>query len=90
MGPAQAVVLKRLALLDDILDVVLDTDLDDTEVGAAERAFGAKRLGAVLAERADGRRVSDEAIAHLDQPLRHPDVRHPRRPRAPRQTTRCP
>jgi len=32
--------LERLELLDDILDVVLDSDLDDTEVGGAVRALG--------------------------------------------------
>jgi len=36
--------LERLELLDDILDVVLDDDLDDTEVGGAVRALGPKRL----------------------------------------------
>ncbi len=36
--------LERLELLDDILDVVLDTDLDDTEVGGAVRALGPQRL----------------------------------------------
>jgi TnpA family transposase len=36
--------LDRLALLDDILDVVLDPDLDNTEVGGAVRGLGAQRL----------------------------------------------
>jgi hypothetical protein len=36
--------LDRLVLLDDILDVVLDPDLDDTEVGGAVRGLGPARL----------------------------------------------
>jgi TnpA family transposase len=45
---------------------------------------------AIDAQHADGHPVSDEAIrqpqprpVRHDQPLRHPDVRHPRRTRAP-------
>ena len=34
----------RLALLDDILDVVLDADLDDAAVGAGVRGLGTERL----------------------------------------------
>jgi len=40
--------LERLDLLDDILDVVLDTDLDDTEVGGAVRGLGPKRLASAV------------------------------------------
>ncbi len=36
--------LDRLELLDDILDVVLDPDLDDSEVGGAVRGLGPQRL----------------------------------------------
>lgn len=35
--------LERHELLDDILDVVLDNELDDTEVGGAVRGLGPKR-----------------------------------------------
>lgn len=43
--------LERLELLDEILDVVLDTDLDDAEVGGAVRGLGPRRLaGAVRSE----------------------------------------
>ena len=35
---------ERLALLDDILDIVLDSDLDDAAVGAAVRGLGPERL----------------------------------------------
>jgi hypothetical protein len=43
--------VERLVLLDDILDVVLDDDLDDTTVGAAVRGLGSGRLaGAVRSE----------------------------------------
>ncbi len=36
--------LERLELLDEILDVVLDPDLDDTAVGGAVRGLGPERL----------------------------------------------
>ena len=45
--------LERLALLDDILDVVLDTDLDDTEVGGAVRGLGSKRLASAVRSEAE-------------------------------------
>jgi len=38
--------VARLALLDDILDVVLDADLDDAAVGAGVRGLGSERLTA--------------------------------------------
>jgi len=45
--------LERLELLDDILDVVLDTDLDDSEVGGAVRALGPKRLANAVRSEAE-------------------------------------
>jgi hypothetical protein len=45
--------LDRLELLDDILDVVLDTDLDDAEVGGAVRGLGPKRLASAVRSEAE-------------------------------------
>jgi len=45
--------LERLELLDDILDVVLDSDLDDSEVGGAVRALGPKRLANAVRSEAE-------------------------------------
>ncbi|MCA1679006.1 MAG: DUF4158 domain-containing protein, partial [Actinobacteria bacterium] len=45
--------LERLDLLDDILDVVLDTDLDDAEVGGAVRGLGPKRLASAVRSEAE-------------------------------------
>lgn len=53
----------RLALLDDILDVVLDADLDDSAVGAGVRGLGSERLTA--AARADDERLPHDG-GHLE------------------------
>lgn len=45
--------LERLELLDDILDVVLDADLDDAEVGGAVRGLGPKRLASAVRSEAE-------------------------------------
>jgi hypothetical protein len=45
--------LERLELLDDILDVVLDTDLDDMQVGGAVRALGPSRLANAVRNEAE-------------------------------------
>ncbi|MEA2232866.1 MAG: hypothetical protein QOD83_2682 [Solirubrobacteraceae bacterium] len=45
--------LERLELLDDILDVVFDTDLDDSEVGGAVRALDSKRLANAVRSEAE-------------------------------------
>ncbi len=60
-APAESVrsdVGRRLALLDDILDVVLDPELDDAAVGAAVRGLGPGRL-AGAARSADERPPRD-------------------------------
>ena len=53
----------RLALLDDILDVVLDADLDDAAVGAGVRGLGSERLTA--AARTDDERLPRDG-GHLE------------------------
>ncbi len=53
----------RLALLDDILDVVLDADLDDAAVGAGVRGLGSERLSA--AARTDDERLPSDG-GHLE------------------------
>jgi TnpA family transposase len=55
--------VARLALLDDILDVVLDADLDDTAVGAGVRGLGSERLTA--AARTDDERLPRDG-GHLE------------------------
>jgi len=47
--------VARLMLLDDILGVVLDTDLDDTAVGAGVRGLRPERLAG--AARGDDERL---------------------------------
>ncbi len=53
----------RLALLDDILDVVLDTTLDDAAVGARVRGLGRERLAE--AARSDDERLPRDG-GHLE------------------------
>ena len=53
----------RLALLDDILDVVLDADLDDAAVGAGVRRLGPERLAG--AARSDDERLPRDG-GHLE------------------------
>ncbi|MGH9149413.1 MAG: Tn3 family transposase [Acidimicrobiales bacterium] len=55
--------VARLALLDDILDVVLDADLDDAAVGAGVRGLGSERLRA--AARTDDERLPGDG-GHLE------------------------
>ncbi len=55
--------VERLALLDDILDVVLDADLDDTAVGAGVRGLGTERLAG--AARSDDERLPRDG-GHLE------------------------
>ena len=53
----------RLTLLEDILDVVLDAELDDTAVGAGVRGLGSERLAG--AARSDDERLPRDA-GHLE------------------------
>ncbi len=55
--------VERLVLLDDILGVVLDTDLDDAAVGSAVRSLGPERLA--RAARGDDDRLPRDN-GHLD------------------------
>ncbi len=55
--------VERLAVLDDILDVVLDVDLDDAAVGAGVRGLGPERLAG--AARSDDDRLPRDG-GHLD------------------------
>ena len=65
--------LERLELLDDILDVVLDSDLDDSEVGGAVRALGPKRLAnAVRSEAERPPRDHRPAVSHKARPGEYP------------------
>lgn len=50
--------VDRLLLLDDILDVVLDTDLDDAAVGSAVRDLPAGREHAGLRDTRSAKRPS--------------------------------
>jgi len=55
--------VERLVLLDDILEVVLDDDLDDTAAGSAVRGLGADRLAG--ARRSDEERLPSDG-GHLE------------------------
>jgi TnpA family transposase len=55
--------VERLALLDDILDVVLDPDLDDAAAGAGVRGLGPERLAG--AARSDEERLPRDG-GHLE------------------------
>jgi len=55
--------VDRLALLDEILDVVLDDDLDDAAVGLALRGMGSERLA--RASRSDDDRLPKDG-GHLE------------------------
>ena len=65
---AEGADVGRLALLDDILDVVLDAELDDAAVGAGVRGLGPERLaGAARTE--DDRLPRDGGYLELMEAL---------------------
>jgi len=63
--------VERLVLLDDILEVVFDTDLDDAAVGARLRGLGSARLSSAVRTLAERRIIDGGHLELIEASFSH-------------------